>query len=170
MTAEEQVSFLDAMDKDPIATICALIHVVRLSIYPVWVVPDAKIQIQASSIRRQKFLQIVKTFMGKDLQLLRDVDTQWSSALLMIECALILEGVSFYISSNYRQFDVNAFCWQSPSALSHFWTFQNSMTSVINTALQMKNGMPFPSHVRYYWYVFQALKFMLWLVLESPVS
>ena len=162
MTAEEQVSFLDAMDKDPIATIRTLIHVVCLSIYPVWV-PDAKIQIWASSIHRQKILQIVKTFMGKDLQLLCDVDTRWSSALLMIKRALILEGVSFYISSNYHQFDVNAFCRWSPSALSHFWTFQNSMTSMINTALQMKNGMPFPLHVRYYWYVFRALKFMLWL-------
>lgn len=73
-TAEEQVSFLDAVDKDPIATIRALIRVIR-----------------ASSIRRQQFSQIVKTFMGKDLQLLRDVDTRWSSALLMIERALILE-------------------------------------------------------------------------------
>lgn len=31
LTAEEQTSFLDAMDKDPIATIRTLIHVVRLS-------------------------------------------------------------------------------------------------------------------------------------------
>jgi len=66
-----------------------------------------KIQIRASSIHCQQFLQIVKTFMGKDLQLLQDVDTRWSSALLMIERALILEGVSFYISSNYCQFDAN---------------------------------------------------------------
>ena len=51
-------------------------------------------QIRASSIRRQQFSQIVKTFMGKDLQLLRDVDTRWSSALLMIERALILEEVT----------------------------------------------------------------------------
>jgi len=32
-------------------------------------------------------------FMGKELQLLRDVDTRWSSAMLMIERALILEEV-----------------------------------------------------------------------------
>ena len=76
MTAEEQVSFLDAVDKDPIATIRALIRVVRLSIYPVWIVSDMKIQIRASSIHRQKFSQIVKTFMEKDLQLLWDVDTR----------------------------------------------------------------------------------------------
>ncbi|KAF8149814.1 hypothetical protein B0H34DRAFT_633403, partial [Crassisporium funariophilum] len=73
-TPEEQVSFLEAVDKDPIATLRALIRVIR-----------------ASSIRRQQFSQIVKTFMGKDLQLLRDVDTRWSSAMLMIERALILE-------------------------------------------------------------------------------
>jgi len=35
ITTEEQVSFLDAMDKDLIATIRTLICVVRLSIYPV---------------------------------------------------------------------------------------------------------------------------------------
>ena len=52
-------------------------------------------QIRASSVRHQQFSQIVKTFMGKDLQLLRDVDTRWSSAMLMIECALVLEEVGF---------------------------------------------------------------------------
>ena len=57
-------------------------------------------QIRASSIRRQQFSQIVKTFMGKDLQLLRDVDTRWSSALLMIERALILEEVSLGVTRN----------------------------------------------------------------------
>jgi hypothetical protein len=33
---------------------------------------------------------------GIDLQLLRDVDTRWSSVLLMIECALELKEVSYY--------------------------------------------------------------------------
>ncbi|KIJ97832.1 hypothetical protein K443DRAFT_104953, partial [Laccaria amethystina LaAM-08-1] len=73
-TNEEQTSFLEAVEKDPIATLRALIRTIR-----------------ASSIRRQQFSQIVKTFMGKDLQLLHDVDTRWSSALLMIERALVLE-------------------------------------------------------------------------------
>jgi hypothetical protein len=45
--------------------------------------------------------------MGKDLQLLRDVDTRWSSALLMIERALILEEVSLYILSNDYHFNIN---------------------------------------------------------------
>ncbi|KDR70908.1 hypothetical protein GALMADRAFT_75694, partial [Galerina marginata CBS 339.88] len=59
---------------DPIATIRALICVIR-----------------SSSLRRQQFSQIVNRLLGKDLQLLRDVDTRWSSALLMIERALFLE-------------------------------------------------------------------------------
>lgn len=33
----------------------------------------------------------------KDLQLLRDVDTRWSSMLLMIERALILREVALYL-------------------------------------------------------------------------
>jgi len=69
-----------------------------------------KSQIQASSIRHQQFSQIVKTFIGKDLQLLRDIDTRWSSALLMIECALILEEVSLGVTRNLR-YQVNFVIW-----------------------------------------------------------
>jgi hypothetical protein len=45
--------------------------------------------------------------MGKDLQLLRDVDTRWSSALLMIERALVLEDISFDISTADFQLNFN---------------------------------------------------------------
>ena len=75
-------------------------------------------QIRASSIRRQQFSQIVKTFTGKDLQLLRDVDTRWSSALLMIERALILEEVSLGVTRNLC-YQVNFVIWIcSASSLS----------------------------------------------------
>ena len=75
-------------------------------------------QIRASSIRRQQFSQIVKTFTGKDLQLLRDVDTRWSSALLMIERALILEEVSPGVTHNLC-YQVNFVIWIcSASSLS----------------------------------------------------
>ncbi|KAF8151682.1 hypothetical protein B0H34DRAFT_664757, partial [Crassisporium funariophilum] len=58
---------------DPIVTLRSLIRAIR-----------------ASSLRRQHFAQITKNH-GFDLQLLRDVDTRWSSTLYMIERALLLE-------------------------------------------------------------------------------
>ena len=51
------------------------------------------IQIHASSLQRQYFLDVLKALKIKDLQLLRDVDTRWSSTLLMIERALLLHEV-----------------------------------------------------------------------------
>ena len=48
------------------------------------------IQIHASLLRRQYFSDVLKALKMKDLQLLRDVDTQWSLTLLMIEQALLL--------------------------------------------------------------------------------
>jgi hypothetical protein len=57
------------------------------------------IQIRASSIRRELFSIIVMALRdGVNLQLLRDVDTRWSSVLLMIERALELREV--YSSSS----------------------------------------------------------------------
>jgi hypothetical protein len=57
------------------------------------------IQIRASSIRRELFSIIVMALRDSvDLQLLRDVDTRWSSVLLMIEQALELREV--YSSSS----------------------------------------------------------------------
>jgi hypothetical protein len=54
-------------------------------------------QIRASSLRRQVFSTIVIALRnGVDLQLLRDVDTRWSSVLLMIERALELRHVSYF--------------------------------------------------------------------------
>ena len=71
--------------------------------------------------------------MGKDLQLLRDVDTQWSSALLMIEHALILEEVSLGVTRNLC-YKINFDIWIC-SALSLSSVCRNSKISEINTAL-----------------------------------
>ena len=51
-------------------------------------------QIRASSLRRQYFSDVLNSLEQKDLQLLRNVDTRWSSTLLMVERALILRLVS----------------------------------------------------------------------------
>ncbi|PCH37379.1 hypothetical protein WOLCODRAFT_84264 [Wolfiporia cocos MD-104 SS10] len=48
---------------------------------------------RASSLRRQYFAEVVTTLKQMNLQLLRDVDTRWSSTLLMIERALMLREV-----------------------------------------------------------------------------
>lgn len=49
-------------------------------------------QIRVSSLRRQHFTAIAQTFQ-QNLELLRDVDTRWSSTYLMILRALELETV-----------------------------------------------------------------------------
>lgn len=51
------------------------------------------IQIRSSSLRRQGFSDILNDLGFKDLQLIRDVDTRWSSTLLMISRALELQMV-----------------------------------------------------------------------------
>ncbi|KAL4254558.1 Zinc finger BED domain-containing [Pleurotus pulmonarius] len=65
--------FRETLDRDPIATIRTVVRVTR-----------------ASSYRRQCLSEIVQALYQKDLQLLRDVDTRWSSTLLMIERATLL--------------------------------------------------------------------------------
>ncbi|KAK6992491.1 ribonuclease H-like domain-containing protein, partial [Favolaschia claudopus] len=67
---EEAHTFLDAIARDPVATI--------------------RTSIRASSLRRQYFSEVLKALQQKDLQLLRDVDTRWSSTLLMIDRAILL--------------------------------------------------------------------------------
>ncbi|KAJ7871116.1 hypothetical protein B0H13DRAFT_1634514, partial [Mycena leptocephala] len=55
--------------------------------------------IRASSLRRQYFSEILKALQQKDLQLLRDVDTRWSSTLLMIDRAILLrEAIDKFLS------------------------------------------------------------------------
>jgi len=51
-------------------------------------------QVRASSIRRQEFSRLSMAHFGVDLQLLRDVDTRWSSTLLMIERGIFMQPVS----------------------------------------------------------------------------
>ena len=51
------------------------------------------LQIRASSLCQQFFSDCVKALEIKDLQLLRDVDTRWSSTLLMVERAIFLREV-----------------------------------------------------------------------------
>ncbi|KAK7064999.1 hypothetical protein R3P38DRAFT_2757574 [Favolaschia claudopus] len=51
---------------------------------------ESEMGIRASSLRRQYFSEVLKALQQKDLQLLRDVDTRWSSTLLMIDRAILL--------------------------------------------------------------------------------
>ena len=81
-------------DSNPIANVRALVNAVCLFI--VWKLRDVVysfFQIRSSSLWCQYFNEIVKTMHQKELQLLHDVDTCWSSTLLMIECALELKVV-----------------------------------------------------------------------------
>ncbi|KAJ6556030.1 ribonuclease H-like domain-containing protein, partial [Mycena capillaripes] len=80
--AGEPGTFLAAIDRDPIATVRTTVRVIR-----------------ASSLRRQYFSEVLKALQQKDLQLLRDVDTRWSSTLIMIDRAILLrEAIDKFLS------------------------------------------------------------------------
>ncbi|KAJ7691514.1 ribonuclease H-like domain-containing protein [Mycena olivaceomarginata] len=77
-------TFMDAIDRDPIATLRAIVR-----------------QIRSSSLRRHFFSDVLKSLQLKDLELLRDVITRWSSTLLMIDRGLLLRpAVDSFLSSN----------------------------------------------------------------------
>ncbi|KAJ7498445.1 hypothetical protein B0H11DRAFT_2155608 [Mycena galericulata] len=77
-------TFMDAIDRDPIATLRAIVR-----------------QIRSSSLRRKFFSDVLKALKLKDLELLRDVITQWSSTLLMIDGGLLLRpAIDDFLSSN----------------------------------------------------------------------
>ncbi|KAJ7278309.1 hypothetical protein C8J57DRAFT_1465460 [Mycena rebaudengoi] len=79
-------TFMDAIDRDPITTLHTIIR-----------------QIRSSSLRRQFFADILKTLKLKDLELLQDVITHWSSTLLMIERGLLLWlWINFYPATNSK--------------------------------------------------------------------
>ncbi|KAF7326525.1 HAT family dimerization domain-containing protein [Mycena venus] len=77
-------TFLDAIARDPVATIRTTVRVIR-----------------ASSLRRQYFSEVLKALQQKDLQLLRDVDTRWSSTLIMIDRAILLhEAIDKFLTND----------------------------------------------------------------------
>ncbi|THU78735.1 hypothetical protein K435DRAFT_578893, partial [Dendrothele bispora CBS 962.96] len=60
--------------------------------------------IRSSSLRRQLFSEILENLGQKDLQLLRDVTTRWSSTFLMIDRAIILrEAIERFLASQRFQ-------------------------------------------------------------------
>lgn len=76
-------------------------------------------QIRASSLWRQYFSDVLKALEQKDLQLLRDVDTRWSSTLLMIERALVLRSVcSIILLQNIHL--ANTLCRCQSKAIKEF--------------------------------------------------
>ncbi|KAJ7572574.1 ribonuclease H-like domain-containing protein, partial [Mycena floridula] len=79
--ADDARDFEPGVTRDPIATVRAVVR-----------------QIRKTSIRRQYFSAVLQTLKEKDLQLLRDVDTRWSSTLLMVERAILLrEAITLFL-------------------------------------------------------------------------
>ncbi|TFK17887.1 hypothetical protein FA15DRAFT_604244, partial [Coprinopsis marcescibilis] len=70
----EHRSFLDAVDRDPIATLHAFVR-----------------SVHSSPLQRQSFAQLTKQFFGHEIQPIHDVDTRWSSTFLMIDRAIFLQ-------------------------------------------------------------------------------
>ncbi|KAJ7358519.1 hypothetical protein DFH08DRAFT_686901, partial [Mycena albidolilacea] len=66
---------------------------------PTFIDAIARDPIHASSLRRQYFSEVLKALQQKDLQLLRDVDTRWSSTLIMMDRAILLrEAIDKFLS------------------------------------------------------------------------
>ncbi|KAK7040966.1 hypothetical protein R3P38DRAFT_2768385 [Favolaschia claudopus] len=87
MAGGEPRTFGAAVARDPIATLRTSIRLIR-----------------ASSLRRQYFSEVLKALQKKDLQLLRDVDTRWSSTLIMIDRAVLLrEAIDQFLSETDSQ-------------------------------------------------------------------
>jgi hypothetical protein len=91
----------DGSTSDPIASIRALVGAVCF-ISPGYHLSDI-LQIRKSSLRRQYFQKCLETLKQGDLQLLRDVETRWSSTLLMSDRALLSRAVSFTIGFHFMR-------------------------------------------------------------------
>ncbi|TFK68776.1 hypothetical protein BDN72DRAFT_768836, partial [Pluteus cervinus] len=98
----EAAQILTSDRADPITILRTLVRVVR-----------------ASSLRRQHFSQFARS-LGLDLQLLRDVETRWSSTLYMIERALKLEEAlnAFLTSKDFEDLRKYRLCEAEWAALA----------------------------------------------------
>ena len=74
------------------STVCSLIWAVSFTIIPIWFL--SSLTTFASSIHCQYFSEVLTALKMKDYQLLHDVNTCWSSNLILIDCALLLQWVS----------------------------------------------------------------------------
>ncbi|EKM48404.1 uncharacterized protein PHACADRAFT_52497, partial [Phanerochaete carnosa HHB-10118-sp] len=94
-------NFLDAVKHDPIATLRSLIRAIR-----------------ASALRRQHFMQILVNMDMAILQLLKDIETRWSSTYLMIDWAILLREAieQFLYGSEFaelRKYSMNNEEWKA---------------------------------------------------------
>lgn len=139
-------TFMDAIARDPVATIRTTVRVVSLFINKSHFITDilALNQIRASSLRRQYFTQILDALKQKDLQLLRDVDTRWSSTLLMIDRAILLRAVCRIALHLFPELNLS-FCRQ----LTNFFPTPTSEIFT-NTSSEIRNGRPW-RRSRGYW-------------------
>ncbi|RXW21072.1 hypothetical protein EST38_g4780 [Candolleomyces aberdarensis] len=99
----EKEPILTAPDRDIIAHTRTLIRVIR-----------------SSSLRRDRFANIQRSLYPDRhvLELIRDVDTRWSSTLLMIERFVKLESVNKMISTNreLQKYHLHDFEWETLDA------------------------------------------------------
>ncbi|TFK35666.1 hypothetical protein BDQ12DRAFT_611422, partial [Crucibulum laeve] len=89
---------------------------------PIAIVQSLVQVICASSLWCQEFSSILESLGLKDLQLICDVDTRWSSTYLMIECILELEeGVKEFIEQNGTE-EIQKYKLSDPewATLKHF--------------------------------------------------
>ncbi|KAF8148231.1 hypothetical protein B0H34DRAFT_668958, partial [Crassisporium funariophilum] len=92
--------------------------------------------IRVSSLRRQQFSETVQSIPDmKDLQLIKDVDTQWSSTLLMIVRALELqEPLSQFLSddSDLKKYQLSPVEWEALETIKDILMIPHAFQQVLS--------------------------------------
>ncbi|KAK6981437.1 hypothetical protein R3P38DRAFT_3463793 [Favolaschia claudopus] len=126
----EPRTFLDAIARDPIATVRTSVRVIR-----------------ASSLRRQYFSEVLKALHMKDLQLLRDVDTRWSSTLIMIDRAVLLqEAIDKFLTEtqDLKKYKLSKPEWEALKAFQRILSVPHAFQQRLSaeTTLTLAHALP----------------------------
>ncbi|KAJ7161812.1 ribonuclease H-like domain-containing protein, partial [Mycena crocata] len=126
-------TFMDAIERDPIATLRTIVR-----------------QIRSSSLRRQFFSDILKTLKLKDLELLQDVITRWSSTLLMIDRGILLQSaVDQFLSSNQfeelRKYKLGPHEWEALKAFKKILDVPHAFQQKLSAEKTPTLGLAFPA-------------------------
>ncbi|KAJ7701897.1 ribonuclease H-like domain-containing protein, partial [Mycena rosella] len=119
--------------RDPVATVRTTVRVIR-----------------ASSLHCQYFSDILKTLQQKDLQLLRDVNTRWSSTLLMIDRAVLLrEAIDKFLSDpqfqNLHKYKLEDNDWDALKAFQQILAVPHAFQQKLSAEKTLTLGHALPA-------------------------
>ncbi|KAJ7122049.1 ribonuclease H-like domain-containing protein [Mycena crocata] len=127
------IDFAENDARDPIATLRSLVR-----------------QIWSSSLRRQFFSDILKALKLKDLELLRDVITRWSSTVLMIDRAILLQpAINKLLSSNQfedlRKYKLGEHEWAALKSFKKILDVPHAFQQKLSAEKTPTLGLAFPA-------------------------